>query len=52
MFAVQLANFLMLTVSGENTIKCLEGLRKKKKKETFFLHCYFLSALRKSVHEL
>ena len=24
MFAVKLANFLMFTVSGENTVKCLE----------------------------
>ena len=25
MFAVKLANFLMFTVSEENTVKCLEG---------------------------
>ena len=25
MFAVELANFLMFTVSEENTVKCLEG---------------------------
>ena len=37
MFAVKLANFLMFTVSGENTFKCLESFSRK-------THC-----LRKSV---
>ena len=26
-FAVKSANFLMFTVSGENTVKCLKGFR-------------------------
>ena len=28
-FIFKLANFLMFTVSGENTVKCLEGLSRK-----------------------
>ena len=28
-FAVKSANFLMFTVSGENTVKCLKGFRAK-----------------------
>ena len=31
MSAVNLANFLMFTISGENTVKCLEGFSGKKK---------------------
>ncbi len=49
MFAVTLANFLMFTVSGKNTVKCLEGFHEK------FEHCKYLTALQisdKITHEL
>ena len=36
----------MPTVSGENTVKCLEGFREKQK-PIVFCHCQLLSALEK-----
>ena len=40
-FAVRLANFYLFTVSGENTVNCLEGF--------FIVFQQFLSALGKSI---
>jgi len=48
-FAVKLANLLMFTVCGENTVKCLESFRESPK---VFYRCHFLSALRKNGHKI